>query len=111
MTSFTFVAAVSLCVSASVLAGDATLEWDPVSDSRVTKYEVHYGLSPDTYIQAVTVPVAETTATVTDLVEGRWYFAAKACSDSECSGFSNEVAAEIARDEIPAPQNLREVVQ
>jgi hypothetical protein len=95
--------------SVQAVAGDVALEWDPVVDSSVTKYEIHYGLSPSLYIQAATVPAEETTVTIPGLAEGRWYFAAKACSDTDCSGFSNEVDTEVARDVIPAPVNLRVV--
>jgi hypothetical protein len=95
---------------APLCAGDVTLEWDPVADERVSSYEVHYGLSPGTYIQYVAVPVAKTTATVSKLAEGRWYFAARACdAGSNCSGWSNEVEAEVATAAIPVPQNLRVV--
>ncbi len=100
-------AGVLMAALATAKSAEVNLEWDPVSDSRITKYEIHYGLSPATYIQTVTVPKEQTTASIIGLAEGRWYFAARACSDTDCSGFSNEVAAEIARDEIPAPQNLR----
>lgn len=71
------------------------LSWNPVPDSRVARYEVHYGLATGEY--KAQVAATSTTASVSGLTPGlTYYFAARACdSGSTCSGYSNEVSATI----------------
>lgn len=83
------------------VAGDIQLEWDPVPDSRVARYEVHYGPASGQYESQVAA--TSTTVALAGLQPGQtYYFAARACAQDEttCSAFSNEVSATVA---YPAP--------
>ncbi|UHD14851.1 fibronectin type III domain-containing protein [Thiocapsa bogorovii] len=90
-----------LLSSASGLSGATTgsevkLVWNAVNDSRVARYEVHYGTASKTYDSNVQVTTAS--ATVSGLEGGsQYFFATRACtSDGElCSAFSNEVNVDI----------------
>lgn len=82
--------------------GQVTLAWDPVDDSRVARYEVHYGSASKSYqsqVQCTTPQIL-----VTGLTSGATYFfAARACSSDGtlCSAFSNELSLTIPA--APAP--------
>lgn len=92
----------------AVKAGEVSLEWDAVTDARVAKYELHYGLATGAYTSKVTVPKTATEATVTGLPAKRHFFAVRACNEAitQCSLFSNEVSAVIPAD-IAAPIQLK----
>lgn len=77
--------------SPNLKAADATLAWDPNTESNLAGYRLYYGTSPRTY--SVVVDVGNvTTYTVTNLTSETWYFALTAYNTSNReSGFSNEV--------------------
>lgn len=82
---------VLMALVSSVLA--AEFQWDPVTDSRVKKYQLHYGDQPGKYTQHR--DVTATRITINDLPPGKkLYFAVRACdaTSTDCSSFSNEVA-------------------
>ncbi|WP_200372811.1 fibronectin type III domain-containing protein [Thiocystis violacea] len=74
--------------------GSIELEWDPVQDSRVANYRVHYGQSPGNYDQFQDVGMA-TSTTISNLVpDAIYYFSVKATDGySEESDFSNELTS------------------
>ena len=77
------------------------LTWDPVQDSQVAVYQVHYGPASGQYNDQV--ETATHTASIPDLPPGfTYYFAVRACDSARtnCSGFSNEVSTTI---QVPAP--------
>ena len=80
----------------SALAGSLTLAWDPVTDSRVAGYKIHYGTSSRNYTSHIDVGNV-TTRTVPNLTDGvRYYLAVTAYDGSRIeSGFSNEVAGTV----------------
>ncbi|WP_296805417.1 hypothetical protein [Thiocapsa sp.] len=76
--------------------GEVRLAWNAVSDSRVARYEVHYGTASKTYQSKVQATKAS--ATVSGLAVGsKYFFATRACSSDGklCSSFSNEVNVSI----------------
>ena len=93
------------------VSGTVNLEWDPVSDSRVSHYEMHYGLARGEYNKRVTA--RDTSLAVSGLKPGQtYYFATRACDQNGaiCSGFSNEVSTTVAA-EPPAADFAANVVQ
>ncbi len=77
-------------------AGSARLEWDPVNDSRVDHYVVHYGVTSGEYDEQI--ETAATCLEIPHLFQGvTYYFAARACNalETECSDLSNELSATI----------------
>ncbi len=87
--------------------GQVTLAWDPVDDSRVARYEVHYGSASKSYLSHVISTTPQTL--ITGLTSGATYFfAARACSSDAtlCSAFSNELSITIPTvpDPIPEPE-------
>lgn len=87
--------------------GQVTLAWDPVDDSRVARYEVHYGSASKSYQSQVQSTTAQTQ--ITGLTSGATYFfAARACSSDGtlCSAFSNElsITVPVVPDPIPDPE-------
>ena len=75
-------------------AAEVRLAWDPVADSRVPLYQVHYGITSGSYAQQQ--EVTGTTAVVSPPEPCQtYYFAVRACmaDRTTCSGFSNEVSA------------------
>ena len=75
-------------------AAEVRLAWDPVADSRVPLYQVHYGTTSGSYAQQQ--EVTGTTAVVSPPEPGQtYYFAVRACQADRttCGGFSNEVSA------------------
>lgn len=86
-----------LGASQSAVGVDIKLAWDPVNDSRVAFYEVHWGSAANEYTSKSST--TGTSLTVAGLDEGKtYYFAARACESggSSCSGFSNAVSNPIA---------------
>ena len=80
----------------SSLAGNVNLAWDPVNDSRVAGYKIHYGTSSRNYTGQIDVGNV-TARTVSNLTDGAtYYFAVTAYDGSRVeSGFSNEVAGTV----------------
>ena len=93
------------------VSGTVNLEWNPVSDSRVSHYEAHYGLASGQYDKRVTA--RDTSLAVSGLKPGQtYYFATRACDQNGaiCSGFSNEVSTTVVA-EPPAADVTANVVQ
>jgi len=97
-------------VSPTADAASARVSWDPVNeDSRVTGYEVHYGLESGSYDRSGTASGAATdNLIVADLEAGNTYFFAvrsRNHDDSIKSAFSDEVSITIGEtgDESSAP--------
>ncbi|CRI64108.1 exported hypothetical protein [Thiocapsa sp. KS1] len=83
-------------MSDAATAGEVRLAWNAVNDSRVARYEVHYGTASKTYKSKVQVTTAS--ATVSGLAGGsKYFFATRACTSDGtlCSAFSNEVNVSI----------------
>lgn len=74
-------------------AQSATLAWDPNTDAGLAGYKIYYGVQCSVYTNSITVGT-NTTATVSNLVEGvTYYFAATAFSKTGLeSDTSNEVS-------------------
>jgi len=81
----------SFRVNAAV-ATQATLEWDPNSETNLAGYKIHYGLASRSYTSVVDVG-KQTTCTLKNLLAGTtYYIAATAYNTSGLqSGYSNEV--------------------
>ena len=84
----------AICAASGQAMAGATLElaWDPVVDSRVAVYEVHFGAASGQYtdhVEAI-LPSASLPAPAAGEV---LYYAVRACDAARalCSGFSNEV--------------------
>lgn len=91
-----------LSLPEGILAGEVSLTWDSVPDSRVARYEVHFGTASGVYESQVAT--ATTATSVSGLTPGStYYFAARACdsSGSTCSGFSNEIRATVSTGAEP----------
>ncbi|SDW82337.1 fibronectin type III domain-containing protein [Thiocapsa roseopersicina] len=83
-------------MSEAATAGEVRLAWNAVNDSRVARYELHYGTASKTYNSKVQVTTAS--ATVSGLTGGsKYFFATRACTSDGalCSTFSNEVNVSI----------------
>ncbi len=73
------------------LAADVVLKWDASVSPGITGYKVHYGRSSRNYGEPIAVG-NQTTYTVRDLANGKWYFSVTAIDGKgNESGFSNEV--------------------
>jgi hypothetical protein len=96
---------VLIASAATLHAADITFAWSPVEDSRVGRYEVHYGTTSRTY--ATSVACSQPTITVSGLnASTTYYAAARACTSDgrTCSAFSNEAAVTIpAATPTPTP--------
>lgn len=93
----TTVSLTALALSIDVCAKTASLEWDPVDDTRVAFYEVYWGTQSGEY--EASRETTSTRATIDDLAAGEtYYFAARACAEggTTCSDFSEEIATTIA---------------
>src|ERR1019366_1822278 len=89
---------IALTPLASLAAGTVTLAWDPDSGpDTVTNYNIYYGAASATYTNTVAAG-ANTTITVSNLVDSTtYYFAATAVDTNGLeSDFSTEVSALIA---------------
>ncbi len=90
-----------LCIS-NVYSAQATLSWNPNSESDLAGYKVYYGNSSRSY--SINVNVGnQTSYTVSNLVEGEiYYFAATAYDFSgNESGYSNEVSYDVPITSLP----------
>jgi len=77
-------------------ASEVGLAWDPVADSRVAVYQLHYGISTKAYHRRL--DTSAVSAVVGGLDKGRqYYFAVRVCTEdlAVCSAFSDEVCAHI----------------
>lgn len=85
-------------------AGDIVLKWDPITDFRISGYEVHYGTVSRQYSSMFIANVdgaATNTAIVSYLIPGtRYYFSVRSRSfdGSSVSAYSNEVSAIVPYD-------------
>lgn len=80
-------------VSPVAHAEQVQISWNPVTDSRVAFYEVHYGTASTLYQWQVRT--SETFAVIADLISGSpYFFAVRACTQDGtlCSPFSREVS-------------------
>lgn len=88
----------------------ATLSWDPNSESDLAGYKVYYGNTTSrSYDLTRTIDVGNVTShTVTDLIEGETYFFAATAYDfsGNESDYSNEVIYNVP-DRVGAPTGLR----
>lgn len=92
ITTIASVICLSLASASSVSAGDATLSWDPNSETNLGGYKVYYGSASRVYGTPLTVGNT-TTFTVSGLDAGTYYFSVTAYDTSGIeSGFSNEVS-------------------
>ena len=84
-----------LCTS-NVYSAQATLSWNPNSESDLAGYKVYYGNSSGSYSFNVNVG-NQTSYTVSNLVEGEIYFFAATAYDfsGNESGYSNEVSYDV----------------
>jgi PKD repeat protein len=74
-------------------AANLSLSWDPVNDSRVAGYQIHYGTVSSQYDSIV--EAASDSATIENLQSGQtYYFAVRACDSAQlfCSAFSSEIS-------------------
>ncbi len=80
-------------VSVDASAGQATLTWNPNTESDLAGYKLHYGTASGNFTVHLDVHNV-TTYTVTGLTNGQtYYFAATAYDASGCeSGYSNQVS-------------------
>jgi hypothetical protein len=89
--------AITVCIAAGIITADAfaaqaTLAWDPNTESDLAGYKIHYGTVSGNYTAHLDVHNV-TTYTVTGLTDGQtYYFAASAYNASgKESGYSNQV--------------------
>ena len=71
---------------------DVGLEWDPVDDARVVRYELAWGLASGAYESFFDVDASFSAGSITLAKPGIIYIAVRACGDSICSDWSNELA-------------------
>jgi PKD repeat protein len=79
-------------------AGQATLAWNPNTESTLGGYQLYYGQASGNYTASIDVG-KQTNYTLTGLTDGKtYYFAAKAYNIGKTvwSGFSNQVSKTIA---------------
>jgi len=87
-------AGAALLAATPILAGSATLSWDPVPDTDVAGYKLYYGTSSGTYPNVVDVGNA-TTYTLSSLTDcTMYYFAVKAydTAGNLSVAYSNELS-------------------
>jgi hypothetical protein len=84
-----------LCIS-NVYSAQATLSWNPNSESDLAGYKIYYGNASRTYHTNVDVGNV-TSYTVSSLEEGKMYFFAATAYDTSNneSGYSNEVSYDV----------------
>jgi hypothetical protein len=80
-------------IAAEALAGQATLAWNPNTESDLAGYRLHYGTSSGNYTVHLDVHNV-TTYTVTGLTDGQTYYFAATAYDASGheSGYSNQVS-------------------
>jgi hypothetical protein len=92
ITAVIWLFCISFATGSQVLAGEATLSWDPNAEPTLAGYKIYYGTTSGTYGAPLNAGNA-TTFTVTGLGPGTYYFALTAYDTSGIeSGFSNEVS-------------------
>lgn len=84
----------SLLIAVAAMSAPVTLEWDPSISSNVDGYRIYIGGASREYDRTIDAGKA-TTATISDLESGTWYFSVTAYNDNSESGFSNEVSKTI----------------
>jgi len=91
----------AMLFASSAIAQEAAvvLTWDPVDDTRVGVYELHYG--PTSVAPSVIASVAQP-------AESTYYYAVRACTTdlTLCSAFSNEISNEVGAM-IDTPTGVR----
>ncbi len=87
----------AVCVLCAIMASNAfasqvTLAWDPITESDVAGYRIHYGTASGSYSEHIDVHNV-TVCTLTGLVAEKTYYFAATVYDSAGneSGYSNEV--------------------
>jgi hypothetical protein len=81
-----------LLLPLQLLAYSVAVEWAPVPDIRVSRYEVHYGSATGVYDHSASFGAGVTTATISGLPTGVVsYLAVRACSVLSCGTFSSEL--------------------
>jgi len=101
-----------LLLPAAASAGQATLAWDRVDDSRVDVYELHWGTASGAYDTQIDEPQAadpEINSGPHAFADGSTYhIAVRACTSDRalCSEFSNELEF-TPTDDYPGPGTLR----
>src|SRR5262245_31382666 len=76
----------------SSFGANVKLSWNP-SPSTVTSYKVYYGPAPGAYVGSVQVSAPATSAVVSNLVAGAYYFSATAISSNGVESLYSNVAA------------------
>jgi hypothetical protein len=94
---FLLLLAIGAFLPACVLAGSATLNWQPNGESDLAGYQVYYGTESRIYGPPLNVNTA-TDYSLNDLAEGMTYYFAVTALDTSGneSGYSNEVQKAIA---------------
>lgn len=100
-------------------AGDAVVSWDPpieyedgtaIQAGEITNYKIYYGqTSGGPYQFSVSIDGSVTTATITGLAKGDWFFVATATTINGLeSVYSNEAAKTVRGTSKPKPpRNVR----
>lgn len=112
--------AISLGWSGSAFAGDALLSWDPPTQyedgtalplSEISYYKIYYGNSSGgPYASSITVPGTATTATISNLAKGMWYFVATTVATNGMeSALSTEGSKEVKSNARPKPPRWRSI--
>lgn len=98
------------CVYEATGAQSVTLAWNANTETNLAGYRLYYGTGPRAYTATGTVPVPETTATVTNLAEGRTYFFAVTAftTDGLESDYSDEVSYAVPLPTITITVTLEE---
>jgi hypothetical protein len=93
----------------TVYSAQATLSWNPNSESDLAGYKVYYGNSSRSYSFNVNVG-NQISYIVKDLVEGETYFFAATAYDftGNESGYSNEVSYDVPITSLPDPEPIPE---
>jgi hypothetical protein len=99
-------------------AGEATLSWTPPTSyvdgsalpaSEITSYKIYYGqTNGGPYASSVTVAGSFTSAVISGLAAGTWYFVATTvASNGQESAFSAQVSKTVVNTAKPNPPVLR----
>ena len=93
-------------IAADAFASQATLAWDPNTESNLAGYRIHYGTAVSNYTVHLDVRNV-TSCTVTGLTAGQtYYFAASAYNASgNESGYSNPVSYTVPASNAPPAAN------
>lgn len=107
------ITAILAVITFAANADEVTFQWDPVTDSRVDGYELHWGGASGSYAEQADVDgVATNTVTIT-LDPGVHYAAVRSHSSTlgMNSIFSNEVTITVEEPPLEAPSNLQVILQ